>query len=57
MAIRKGDYIGMLDSEIVAAGPELADVCKTLLDRMMAEGEEVVTLFEGRRRTPPSPTR
>lgn len=47
MAIREGDYIGMLDSEIVAAGPELADVCKTLLDRMMAEGDEVVTLFEG----------
>jgi DAK2 domain fusion protein YloV len=45
--IRKGDYIGMLDGKIVASGPELLEVGKTLLDKIVENGEAIVTLLSG----------
>lgn len=45
--IRKGDYIAVLDGKIVASGPELLEVGKTLLDRIVENGEAIVTFLSG----------
>lgn len=47
ITISEGDYIAMVDNRIAFAGPNLADVCKQLLERMVERGDEVVTLLEG----------
>lgn len=46
--IREGDYLGMLEQEIAAHGPDLDEVLRALMDRMMETGEEIVTIFAGR---------
>jgi len=46
-AIKEGDYLAMLDSEIVANGPELSRVIRQLIDRMVTDGDEIVTVFTG----------
>lgn len=45
--IREGDYLGMLDSDIAAHGPDLDTVLRSLLDRMLENGDEIVTIFAG----------
>ncbi|WP_202916128.1 DAK2 domain-containing protein [Paenibacillus mesophilus] len=45
--IREGDYLGIHNSKIVVSGPDLLDTCRKLLDSMMAEGGEVVTVLTG----------
>lgn len=45
--IREGDYLGMLDSDIAAHGPDLDDVLRGLMDRMLESGDEIVTIFAG----------
>mgnify|MGYP001422102728 CR=1 FL=1 len=46
--IREGDYLGMLENEIAAHGPDLDEVLRNLMDRMMETGDEIVTIFAGR---------
>lgn len=45
--IRQGDYLGIHNNKIVASAPELLTVCGKLLDSMMAEGGEIVTVLTG----------
>lgn len=47
MEIKKGDYLGIFDSKIVAACPDLLDTCRQLLDAMLAEGGDIVTILSG----------
>jgi len=47
MDIREGDYLAMLDNDIVVAGPDQDHVIKQLLDRMLESGDEIITVFTG----------
>jgi len=47
MDIRAGDYLGIHNNKIVASTPELLVTCRQLLDSMMADGGEVVTVLTG----------
>jgi hypothetical protein len=47
LEIREGDYLGMLDSQIAASGPNLDEVVRGLLERMIESGDEIVTVFAG----------
>jgi dihydroxyacetone kinase-like predicted kinase len=44
---RPGDVLGLLDGEVHLIGPELAQTCRGLLDRMLGGGGELVTLVFG----------
>lgn len=45
--IRTGDYIGLSRSGIVSVAPTLAEATCKLLDALVGEGHEIVTLIEG----------
>lgn len=53
MDIRAGDYLGIHNNKIVASTPELLATCRQLLDSMMADGGEVVTVLTGADATEP----
>jgi len=42
-----GDYVGMIEREIVASGKRIVDVLLKLLELMNADSAEIVTLFYG----------
>ena len=50
--VREGDWIGITSEGIVAVAPEAADVACALLDRLVGEGHEIVTVVEGRPASP-----
>ncbi|BAS27450.1 DAK2 domain-containing protein [Limnochorda pilosa] len=45
--VKKGDVIGLVEGELVAAGPDRTAVVMDLLGRMVAEGSEVISLYHG----------
>ncbi|KIL41130.1 hypothetical protein SD70_08805 [Gordoniibacillus kamchatkensis] len=45
--IKEGEYIGIRDGEIVASEPSLLDAAKKLLDAMLDENSEIVTILSG----------
>lgn len=45
--IHEGDYIGLLDDEIVTTGSDVMDVLTDLAGRMVGEETEIVTVFSG----------
>jgi len=47
LAIREGDYIGIMDKEIIAASPSLQETCRALLAKMLEDGGELVTVLTG----------
>jgi uncharacterized protein len=46
-AITAGDYLGMGRDGIVAVAPTLTEAACTLLDKLIVEGHEILTLVEG----------
>jgi dihydroxyacetone kinase-like predicted kinase len=44
---RPGDLLGLVDGEVHLIGPDLARVCRQLLDRMLGGGGELATLVLG----------
>ncbi|NPV29802.1 MAG: DAK2 domain-containing protein [Firmicutes bacterium] len=46
--IKEGDLIGLHGREIVAAGSSLDQVVLELIDRMLAEGDGLITLYAGK---------
>jgi dihydroxyacetone kinase-like predicted kinase len=42
-----GDVIALIEGEVNLIGHELAGVCRSLLDRMLSGGGELVTLVTG----------
>jgi fatty acid kinase len=47
VAVRKGDYLALLDGDAVAAGPSFDEVTRALLERMLAEPRELLTVLTG----------
>lgn len=45
--IKEGDFIGIQDGQIVASCPDIVDACRKLLDSMLAEGGDLVTILAG----------
>jgi fatty acid kinase len=47
VTVRKGDYLALLDGDAVAAGPSFDEVTRALLERLLAEPRDVLTLLTG----------
>lgn len=45
--IHAGDYMGLLDKEIVIINKDKMTACKSLMEKMMDEDSEIVTLLKG----------
>ncbi len=45
--VRKGSYLGLADGAAVASGADFADVATAVVDRLLCEGREVLTLLRG----------
>ncbi|HEX2024550.1 MAG TPA: hypothetical protein VHF00_07570, partial [Acidimicrobiales bacterium] len=45
--VKAGEWVGMAAEGIVAVAPEPADAACALLDRLVGEGHEIVTVVEG----------
>ncbi|MED4602905.1 DAK2 domain-containing protein [Paenibacillus validus] len=45
--IKQGDYIGIHNSKIVASNPDLVASCRQLIDSLLADGAEILTLYAG----------
>ncbi len=45
--IKEGNIMGIMDGNISMVGENIADVTKQLLDRMLEDGGEIVTVFYG----------
>jgi len=47
VAIRKGSWLGLADGEAVAGGDDFAEVAAAVVERLLAEPREVLTLLTG----------
>lgn len=47
LTIKKGDYLGILDHQVVISQPQLGETCQQLLDQLIGIGGEMVTIFIG----------
>lgn len=47
LKIKKDDIIGIGDKQILAAGGSVAEVTKTLVEKMVSEDSEIISLFYG----------
>jgi DAK2 domain fusion protein YloV len=45
--VRAGEYLGLVDGDAVAAGAAFDDVARALLERLLAEPRDVLTLLRG----------
>jgi len=45
--VRKGDYIGLLDGELLAVEDGIEDAALKLVEKLLEEGADVVTLLRG----------
>ncbi|WP_426447218.1 DAK2 domain-containing protein [Paenibacillus sp. S-38] len=45
--IKQGDYIGIHNSRIVSAEPDLLESCRRLIDSLLGGGAEILTLYTG----------
>jgi uncharacterized protein len=45
--VRAGNYLALLDGTAVAAGPSFDEVARTLLERLLAEPRDVLTVLTG----------
>ncbi|TDF98300.1 DAK2 domain-containing protein [Paenibacillus piri] len=52
MEIKQGDYIGIHNGRIVTAEPDLTASAIKLVDSLMAEGAEIVTIYTGEEADP-----
>jgi fatty acid kinase len=47
LVVHEGDYLALLDGDAVAAGPSFDEVARALLDRLLAEPRDVLTVLAG----------
>nr|WP_187373793.1 DAK2 domain-containing protein [Paenibacillus senegalensis] len=47
MDIKENDYLGLMDGRIAVAIPDLSAACQQLLDQMIGEDGEIVTILAG----------
>ncbi|MCZ8511436.1 DAK2 domain-containing protein [Paenibacillus filicis] len=45
--IKQGDYIGIHNGTIVSANPDCTESCRKLIDSLLANGAEILTLYTG----------
>ena len=45
--VEPGEFLGLVDQEAVASGPVLEDVARDVLDRLLAERADVLTILLG----------
>jgi len=45
--VRKGSYLGLVEGVAVASGADFADVATAVVERLLVEGREVLTLLRG----------
>jgi dihydroxyacetone kinase-like predicted kinase len=45
--VPKGEYLGLLEGEPVVGGPELEAVARTVVERLLTEPRDVLTLLTG----------
>jgi dihydroxyacetone kinase-like predicted kinase len=45
--IRRGEFIGLADETVVAAGPDFRSVVERVVDRILGEDKEVLTILVG----------
>jgi dihydroxyacetone kinase-like predicted kinase len=48
IAIREGAYLGLVDGEAVAGGPDFDEVAVAVVERLLAEPRGVLTLLTGK---------
>ncbi|MBD0338679.1 MAG: DAK2 domain-containing protein [Thermoleophilia bacterium] len=47
VAVRKGEWLGLVDGEVVVAAGEFDEAARAVLERLLAEPRDVVTLLAG----------
>jgi hypothetical protein len=47
LVVRKGDYLGLVEGDAVATGDTFEEVARAVLDRLLAEPRDVLTLLTG----------
>jgi dihydroxyacetone kinase-like predicted kinase len=47
VAVRKGSYLGLAEGEAVASSPDFDEVACAVVDRLLGNGREVLTLLTG----------
>lgn len=52
VAVNKGEIIGLVNGRLAAAGPEISDVLKQLLEKMNLEERELISIYYGKEVTP-----
>ncbi|MDQ1913192.1 DAK2 domain-containing protein [Paenibacillus sp. GD4] len=45
--IKQGDYIGIHNSKIVSAEPDITASCRKLIDSLLQDGREILTIYTG----------
>jgi uncharacterized protein len=52
VAVRKGEWLGLVDGEAIVAAPEFDDVARTVLERLLEEPRAVLTVLTGEEAPP-----
>ncbi len=52
LRVRGGDYLGLLEDRPIASGPDFDQVAEAVVERLLAEPREVVTLLTGDEQPP-----
>jgi dihydroxyacetone kinase-like predicted kinase len=47
VSVRKGDFLGLVEGDAVAAGEAFGDVARAVLERLLAEPRDVLTFLTG----------
>jgi uncharacterized protein len=47
LTVRQGDYLGLLDGHAVASGSSFAEVARSVVEGLLAEPRDVLTLLAG----------
>jgi uncharacterized protein len=47
VAVHEGDYLALLDGDAIASGPAFDEVARALMERLLAEPRDVLTLLTG----------
>jgi hypothetical protein len=47
VSVREGEFLGLLDGKAIVAGADLDEVARALIERLLAEPRDVLTLLRG----------
>jgi hypothetical protein len=52
VAVREGEYLALLDGDAIASGPSFEEVARALVEHLLAEPRELLTLLSGEKAPP-----